>query len=172
MAYFLVTGDEQGDPEKLRKLLDEHVIPTPMSPRRVIRIEAENFRTLDGCEVEYRNDRTASHRICVRFAGDMPGGIRTRFDEPYAAPSGRYDVDVRYSGGPGGATQFSFWVNGRQQGAVWEAAAAEPAWQTQTFHGVAVGIGDEIRVDVRRGSGGEARLDYVQLNLKPSEGPK
>jgi hypothetical protein len=163
MAYFLLTGDEECDPVKLKQLLDDHVIPTPIEPRTRLRLEAENFRMLEGCEVEYRNDRTASHRISVRLASGGAGQIRTPFDEIYAAPSGRYDVDIRYAGGESDRSEFRLRVNGQSQGAAWETPADGQGWQTQTIPGVVVRLGDEIAVDVRGATG--AGLDYVQLTL-------
>ena len=61
MAYFLVTGDEQADPTKLKRLLGAGVVPAPIAERKQVRIEAENFLHLEGYELEYRNDREVSH---------------------------------------------------------------------------------------------------------------
>ncbi len=66
MAYFLLTGDEDADLGKLKSLLDQKKIPSPMDPRRQIRIEAENFKILDNFVVDPRNDRGASHRLSIR----------------------------------------------------------------------------------------------------------
>src|SRR5262249_12581142 len=52
MAYFLATGDEDCDPAKLRRLLAEHTPPPPVAARKQIRLEAENFRELDGYEID------------------------------------------------------------------------------------------------------------------------
>ena len=66
MAYFLISGDEQADPAKLERLLDKHILPAPIGERRSVRLEAENFVDLEGYEVEYRNDREASHTLNVK----------------------------------------------------------------------------------------------------------
>ena len=52
MAYFLMTGDEEADPAKYKRLLDEKVVPRPIAFRSKVRIEAENFTTLNGYELE------------------------------------------------------------------------------------------------------------------------
>ena len=67
MAYFLMTGDEESEISKLKTLLEENKVPAPIEPRKYVRIEAENFRILDRYEVEYSNDRRASHRINVKL---------------------------------------------------------------------------------------------------------
>src|SRR5262249_43496978 len=96
MAFFLATGDEDTDPQKLKRLLADHQVPKIVGARSVVRLEAENFRELTNYEIEDRNDRNTSHRLSVRpLRGKKSGEVRTRFDEPYAA-SGRYDVSVRY----------------------------------------------------------------------------
>jgi hypothetical protein len=59
-------------------------------------LEAENFRELIGYQVEDRNDRTASHRLSVKPSGEGPAKISTRYSEPYAPASGRFDVEIRY----------------------------------------------------------------------------
>lgn len=171
MTYFLVTGDEHGDPAKLRRLLEEHRRPDVIDPRRSVRLEAENFRTLEESAVEYVNDRTASQRICVKLGRGSAGGVRTRLDEPYAATRARYDVDVRYAGVPTAGVHFRLLVNGRQRGDAWEAPAGAVTWQTQTLRGVEIRDGDELRVAVRRPAGAEAKVDYVQLNTaEPARG--
>lgn len=163
MSYFLVTGDERCDIAKLKSLMDEKKIPAPINPRPRIRLEAENFRELDGGEVVYRkSDRAVSQRIHVSFKGDAVKRLRTVFDEPYAA-SGRYDIEIRCAGGKAGSCEFRLLVAGRPQGAVWQGAG--PGWRTHTIPGVQIGIGDELAVEVR----GAAGLDYLQLNL-PGEG--
>lgn len=97
MAYFLMTGDEQADPAKRRKLLEDHSVPAPVAHRSQIRLEAENFLKLEGYELEYGNNRAASHRLYVKPTGSSGAGrIRTVFDEPFAAVQGRYDVEIRY----------------------------------------------------------------------------
>jgi hypothetical protein len=97
MAYFLATGDEDTDPQKLKRLLSEHQVPKLISARNAIRLEAENFRELANYEIDDRNDRNASHRLSVRpVSGNKSAVLRTRFDEPFTE-SGRYEVSVRLS---------------------------------------------------------------------------
>ena len=95
MTYFLVSGDEECDPVKLKRLIEEQCIPAPTT-RRTVRIEAENFRHLEGCTLEDRNDKQASHALNTRLTGGTTGRIRTTFDEPFTGNSGHYDVEVRY----------------------------------------------------------------------------
>jgi hypothetical protein len=161
MAYFLATGDEQADPEKLKRLLDDNVRPAAAGGRSQIRLEAENFRQLEGCEVEDRNDRLASHRLQVRVTGEE-GSIRTPFVEPYAASRGRYDVDVRYFDDSNQRCRFSLTVKGVAQRGQWESPASGQGWVTHTIRDVELTAGDEIAITAK---GSAARLDYVQLNL-------
>lgn len=166
MAYFLVTGDEQADPAKLKRLLDEKVVPPPIAERAQVRIEAENFLHLDGYELEYRNDREVSHRLNIKPAGSGTGRIRTSFDQPYTAPRGRYDVDVRFSAAEGTRSQFTLEINGVQKGDPWQSPRDGRGWTTHTIPDVPVRRGDMIAVAVQGARGELARLDYVQLNRR------
>jgi hypothetical protein len=77
-----VTGEEEGTPEKLRKLLAEVWRPPIVAQRPQVRIEAEYFTFFDGYVREHRNnDRETSHRISVvRPQPNKSGRIRTRLD--------------------------------------------------------------------------------------------
>jgi hypothetical protein len=163
MAYFLMTGDEEADPRKLRRLLDDNVIPPPIRMRTRLRIEAENFRHLEGYELEDRNDKNASHRLNVMRAKPDAGYIRTRFDEPYTATRGLYDVDVRYLDERDQPCRFEFFVNGVAQGASWKSSGTGEGWTTHTLAAVEIRAGDEITVTTQGPAG---RLDYVQLNSR------
>lgn len=164
MAYFLLSGDEETDIPKLRKLLDENVVPAPVGQRRQVRIEAENFVALENLEVEFRNDREASHRLGVRRAGAGAGRLRTAFRQPYAA-GGRYDVDVRYSAERPARLALS--VNGARKGEAWAASGGDAQWKTHTIAGVNLDVGDEILLEVE----GDARVDYVQLAYRDPASP-
>jgi hypothetical protein len=160
MAWFLVTGDEECDPEKLKKLLLDRTVPTPLGDRPRVRIEAENFQVLEGFKLEDRDDRAASHRLNVARTGDAPSArLRTRFDQPYTVARGRYDVEVRYLGEPGKPTRFTLIRNGTALGKAEEAAGDGPGWKSCLFRDVEIRTGDEIAVE----TDGPARLDYVQL---------
>ena len=63
MAYFLLTGDEEADPSKYKRLLDEKVVPRPVDFRSKVRIEAENFITLDGYEMEITDRRPGPNQL-------------------------------------------------------------------------------------------------------------
>ncbi|MHC4495731.1 MAG: hypothetical protein ACYSYM_07900, partial [Planctomycetota bacterium] len=164
MTYFLLTGDVNADLAKLKSLLDNKKIPAPMDPREYVRIEAENFRTLDNYQVEHRNDRRASHRLSVRLASDGRGRIRTPFDQPYAASSSRYDIDVRYFDAKDGQSRFALLINRVRKGDSWNASKNNDQWATHTVSNVAVKSGDEIMVAARGDGGEHAKLDYVQFN--------
>ena len=166
MTYFLLTGDEHADLDKLRRLLDDKRIPAPMNPRDSVRIEAENFLALDNFDVEQRNDRRASHRLSVKLSGKGRGRIRTPFNQPYTAKSDCYDVDVRYFDAKEGQCRIGLMVNGSRQGEVWSASKKNDEWTTQTIPNVTVKNGDEIVVVARGRDGGYTKLDYVQFNLK------
>lgn len=166
MAYFLMTGDEESELAKLRKVLDGKTIPAPASPRKHVRIEAENFLTLDNYELEYRNQRLVSHRINVKLASIATGRIRTHFHQPYTASSGVYDVDVRYLDEKDGHSRLALAVNGVRQGEPWHASSDDESWKTHTIPNVNINSGDEIMVEVQ-GDGAEyGKLDYVQLNYR------
>lgn len=165
MAYFLMTGDEETEVIKLRRLLDDNVVPEPIVSRRRVRIEAENFLNLEGFGLEDRNDRQASHRLNVKLAGGT-GRIRTSFNQPYTAITGEYDADVRYFDEKGGKCRFAFAVNGVQQGSAWNSPGEGRGWTTRTIPAVRVRVGDEILVTGTSDAGAPGRLDYVQLNRR------
>jgi hypothetical protein len=164
MAYFLMTGDEEASPAKLQRLLADHIVPAPVTARSEVRLEAENFRDLDGYEVEDRNDRTASHALDVRLVGPETdrGRIRTTFDEPYAASEGRYEVEVRYFDEPRHPGRFTLLIQGVARGSSWESPGTGQGWMIRSVPDVAIRTGDDIAVTTQ---GPPGRLDYVQLNL-------
>jgi hypothetical protein len=166
MAYFLATGDDQCNPKKLRRLLEDHESPRPVAARGVVRLEAENFRRLKGFEVEDASDRSASHRLYVKSSSATETGrIETSFDEPYTADEGRYDVEVRFSASKSGGGRYQLSVQGAAIGPAWEESGAVDEWQSQTIPGVAIRRGDTIAVTVQGTRGGGGRLDYVELRL-------
>lgn len=168
MTYFLLTGDEDADLNKLKSLLDDKKIPAPMRPRRHVRIEAENFRTLKNYRVDARSDRWASHRLSARLTNPASEGhLCTPFDQPYTADSGLYDAEVRYFDEKAGRSQFNLYINGFQKGRSWTASADSDNWQSKTIANVAIHTGDEIMVKVRADGAEAGKLDYVQLNYKP-----
>ncbi|MCP4261960.1 MAG: hypothetical protein GY774_31330 [Planctomycetes bacterium] len=166
MTYFLLTGDEDANLTKMKRLLDDKKIPAPMDPRKYVRIEAENFRTLDNYSVEHRNDRRASHRLSVRLAQVTDGYIRTPFDQPYTVGSSRYDVDIRYFDEKDGRCRFALYVNDVQKGNSWRASQDGEEWTTHTIENIPVNSGDEIMVKVLGDSGEYGKLDYVQFSYR------
>jgi hypothetical protein len=164
MAYFLMSGNEEGDLIKLRELLENHKRPAPLDPRAYVRLEAENFLTLDNYGLE-DTDRQASHRLNVKLAGGSKGRISGPFDQPYTARQARYDVEVRYMPETNGSCRYTFSVNGKPQGKPWQSAAGKE-WQSETLPGVTIKMGDTIAVESEC-KGGAGRLDYVHLTYKP-----
>jgi hypothetical protein len=167
MTWFLATGDEECDPVKLWRLIDEHRCPAPVTARRLVRIEAENFRHLEGCALEDRNDKKASHALSTRLAGGNTGSIRTRFDEPFTRDGASYDVEIRYFDANDSRCRLALSINGAAQGAAWESPGEGRGWMSRTIREVAIRRGDEIRVDVQGDDAEAGKLDYVQLNLIP-----
>jgi hypothetical protein len=161
MAWFLLTGDEEADPDKLRRLLDEQIQPKAIATRNSVRLEAENFRTLAGFQIEDRSDRTASHRLDVQLPSAEAGNISTPLDEPYSADSGSYDIEIRFQGEPNQPCELQLLVNEKPQGSALQSADKGSGWLSHTLRGVEVRRGDLIAVQVK---GRRARLDYVQLN--------
>ncbi len=160
MAYFLATGDEEADPEKLKRLLDENVRPAPVTAQeRNPPGGGELSRPRELRRVEDRNDRTASHRLQVRLKGD-DGQIRTRLRRALRASRGRYDIDVRYFDDSTQRCRYRLLIHGTLQGESWESAGSGQGWTTQSIRDVEVRAGDEITVELRGASG---KLDYVQL---------
>ncbi|MDH7569186.1 MAG: hypothetical protein QHJ73_06335, partial [Armatimonadota bacterium] len=170
MAYFLLTGDERCDIAKLRRLLVDKARPAPIDPRPTIRVEAENFRTLDGFQVKDRYERNASQQVCVLAAPGRLARMQTPFNEPYAAVSGRYNLDVRYAGARGGVSRLELAVNGQKQGPAWEADGSSETWQIRTIPGVLLREGDQIAITVQSDGGAAARVDYVELHLLGARG--
>ena len=163
MTWFLATGDEECDPSKLKRLLDDHRPLTPVAARKQVRIEAENFRHLEGFVLEDRKDKNASHQLNVRLGdGVTRGHIRTHFDEPFTRATGRYDVVIRYLDEKGLRCRYRMFVNGAARGETWTSAGEGRGWTSHTLRGVEVRTGDEIRMDA---DGAPGRLDYVQLDF-------
>ncbi|MCI0359259.1 MAG: hypothetical protein L0211_12335 [Planctomycetaceae bacterium] len=162
MAWFLLTGDEEADPEKLRRLLDEQMTPQPVTRDR-IRLEAENFRDLTGFTLVDRNDRNASHRLSAQLTQADEGSIATVYREPFAVAAGRYDVEIRYSDEQDRESEFQLLVKGTLQGSPWKAPGKGGGWMSHTVSDVQIRQGEPVAVQVK---GRQARLDYVQLNSR------
>jgi len=166
MTYFLLTGDEEATPAKLKTVLNDKRLPAPVGLRKEVRIEAENFQTLVNYELENRNDRNASHRLSVRQPKAGTGRIITSYDQPYAADNGICDVEVRYFDEKKGRSELKLYINGVQQGQSWTASADTANWQSKTIDNIAVNTGDKIVVEVKADGGETGKLDYLQLNYK------
>jgi predicted amidohydrolase len=161
MAWFVVTGDEQCDPAKLKRALDEHQ-PPPIMTRKEVRLEAENFRQLDGFAVEFFNDKKSSQHLQVALKSGARGRIATVFDEPFAPRDGSCSIDVRFTDEAGSRSLFTLLVNGTPQGETWESSGEGKGWTTRTLRDVPIHAGDEIAVEVQ---GAPSRLDFVQLTF-------
>lgn len=173
MAYFVATGDEAADPEKLRWLLAEHRRPVPLAARSVIRLEAENFRTLEGFAVESSDERQVSHRLLLTRLADRPAATAaTRLREPYLAESTCYDVVVRYAQAGGqdeqAAGQWELTIDDPRAGRQvhrWSQRSAAEGWVSHTAPGVTVSQGAVLRVQT---TAPVARWDYLELVRRDS----
>jgi hypothetical protein len=165
MAYFLVTGDESADLTKLENLLDKRIRPQPLNPRTTLRMEAENFVTLQNYTVAF-GDRLASKRLKVSGVQNATCRIRTKFKELYTVPEGRYDVEVRYYDASGGQSTFQLKVNGSNAGAGWTANAESNTWRSRIRTGVVIRRGDDLEVEVRTSGTERGELDYVGLTFR------
>jgi hypothetical protein len=168
----LATGDEFGNPVKLKVLLNEHSVPQPIVSRETVRLEAENFLTLDGFELEYHNDRQVSHRINVRVNANnasrmSKASISTPFFEPNSSDDARYDISIRFAAKTD--VRFQLLMEGRPHGAPWSAATKDETWETRTIHDVPLRRGDEIAVSVGGNDVAGSRLDYIELTLLRSD---
>jgi len=170
MAYFLLSGDEQCDPQKLAALLDKKQKPNPIAIRPTIRLEAENFRSLENYSPASVG-RQASQNVSVRMSDAPKGIIRTEFHEPYATVSGRYTVAVRYRDEKGGAGAFALRINGIQQDESWKASANDDAWTTHTVKEAFLSRDDTIEVEVTADGSERGELDFVQLNYLGLDDP-
>jgi hypothetical protein len=167
MAWFLVTGDEEADPAKLKRLLEDHVVPAPVKERARIRLEAENFSRLEGFELEDRNDRDASHRLNVKPGeGRAAGRIQTRLHAPYNAAQARYDVDVRYLDEPGRRCRLTLSLNGAAEDR-WETPGEGRGWTTHTVQDLDIAAGAVIAVEAE---GQLVRVDYIELRRRAVDG--
>jgi hypothetical protein len=161
MAYFLISGDEDCDPTKLKALIEDHHAPTPINARKQIRLEAENFRHLQGYVVDDRKDKGVSHQLCIKLGDATKGSISTKFDEPFAGARGRYDLIVRYKDEKGSHCRYALLVNGTAQGEPWESAGEGRGWTSRTIRDIQIAAGDELRIDV---DGSAGWLDYLELH--------
>ncbi|MFC1765667.1 hypothetical protein ACFL6U_26775 [Planctomycetota bacterium] len=165
MTYFLLTGDEGLNLSKLEKLLNGREVPPVIKQRSVIRMEAENYRVLEGCDVT-QAERDVSKRLKVEL--DQAGGsgrLKTRFDEIYSG-SGRYDISVRYLDRDSGQCTYVLLVNGKPQGSSWVASQDNNAWVTHTIWNVEVKDGDNIEIGIQGDGQEKGELDYVELTFQ------
>jgi hypothetical protein len=154
MTWFLVTGDEECDPAKLKGLIEDSNRRAPVVERRQVRLEAENFRHLEGFALEDRNDRNASHRLSIKFDGNSAASVRTRLDEPFTGDAGHYDLHIRHLVEPGAQALWRFLVNGKSAGGEWRASNSGGQWVTHTIPGAPIRRGDELTVEVTAGGHG------------------
>jgi hypothetical protein len=166
MAYFLMTGDEQPEISKVKKLLVEHEIPKPLNPRYYVRLEAENFFDLGHFEIDYRNDRMVSQRISIKSKPVETSKISTIFKEPYTASEAVYNVDIRYFDQQDASIQFQLFIEKEPVGEPFTIPGKKDAWDTFTLKDIKIKDGSEIILTVRSSEGMQCQVDYIQLNLK------
>ncbi len=163
MTYFLLTGDDHADLAKFERLLDRQEKPKIPAHRTVIRMEAENFRSLANYEVQ-SGIRPASHRLCVRASGNQKASIETPFHQPYAATEGRYNVAVRYLDAEDQRSRLGMFVEDEEQGESWTTAGKESGWKTHFFKDVVIRESDSLAVKVQPAEGTPVKLDYIELH--------
>jgi len=165
MTYFLLTGDETCDPQKLIALLDRKQKPDPIAVRPTIRLEAENFRLLqNGTPVTI--GRQASQSVAVRMSESSGSFIRTEFHEIHAAESGRYVVAIQFrtvgrASSPQKSPTLQLCVNGKAQDGGGKIVAGNSAWRSYTAENVVLVQGDVIEVACRHDE--PVELDFLQV---------
>jgi hypothetical protein len=165
MVYFLLSGNEQPGVEDLNQLLHGKV-PAPLSARRTIRLEAENFQLDDYMVPNRRSGSGVSQRMAAQLvAGKRKGSVRAVFNQLYA-PGGKYDVEVRYFDGKEGHCELTLFVRGVQQGEPWTASSHSGTWQSRTIGNVSIHAGDEIMLKVQTDGQQTGGLDYVQFSRR------
>jgi hypothetical protein len=167
MTYFLLTGDEQCDPKKLAALLDRKEKPDPITIRPTIRLEAENFTSLENF-TPVAVGRQASQNVIVRLSG-RKGAIRTEFHEIYATKSGRYEVGIKYRDVSNSAASFAIRINGVPEGDGWK-ASGDDDWRTHVVKEVSLSRGDMIELEVKGDGKESSELDFVQLTYLGPDG--
>ena len=129
-----------------------------------MRIEAENFRRLEGFAVEDRNDHGPRTDL-MSSSPDAAGRIRTPFDEPFTSDAGRYDVDIRCSANGRRQPASAFWSTALAAGgggSSTSTTASGPRTQSPMCpSGAAMNWSWKSRPNAKA----TVRLDYVQLNL-------
>jgi predicted amidohydrolase len=163
MAWFVVSGDETCDPAKLKTLLETHQLPiTPA--RNQAKLEAENFRVLDGFKVEDRKEKQASHQLAVKSSNASTCKMTTTFTPLFPLSAVRCDVTVRWDALNSKSARLAVAVNGTPRGEAWGSLGNETGWMSHVVHGVDLREGDEISLTA---VGGPVRVDYVEVSPSP-----
>jgi hypothetical protein len=165
MAYFVATGDQRADPDKLEDLLEHKRLPKRIGERNEIRIEAENFHELEGFELKNVGTTEVSQRLVIRLSKGESGRIRTTFSEPFAASEGTYDAEIRYLSEGISGSRFELMINGKTQGLPWNSSGPAGSWMSHTIRKVRLRNGDEILIETK---GGPVEIDYVEFNRRPA----
>ena len=126
--------------------------PSEAGGAAAIRIQAENMT-----KTGYENN-TFEGVDCARATSNALGNIRTTF----TGASGIHDITVRYFDENDGQATFTLRVNGLVVGS-WTANVDDHVWKAQTFTGISIANGAEIRVEGARQAGEHARVDYVEI---------
>jgi len=162
MAYFLMTGDEEAELPKIRRLIEDKNVPEICKNRKRIRLEAENFKSLEGFEVEYINERECSQRLSLKYSDGSNGEITTEYKEIMVAPKNIYDITIHYYSGNFKDTKYGLYINNRLQGQVWETSDLNK-WQLKTVKNVNLNVGDQISLKVKSSSESGIKIDYLEL---------
>lgn len=166
MAYFLMTGDEEAELPKIRRLLEDKRPREILGNRKRIRMEAENYKTLKGFKVEYINERICSQRVSVKYSGSSLGEIATEYKEIMVTPKNIYDITIHFYTGNYSGTEYGLYVNNKLKGQIWKADDLNK-WQLKTVKNVSLNIGDIIALKVKSKRGSGIKIDYLELvNVK------
>jgi len=162
MAWFLLTGDEEATIEKVRAVLERGQRPVPVRYRRKIRLEAENFTSIQGFQL-VDTDREASHQLHVKLNG-REGELDTRYSQPYAPPRGKFRASIRYRAA--GRCQVRIQADGSPNiGA--EPLPATTRWSDWHSRAFELREPHHLRFEWRCDPTATLEVDYVDLELSP-----
>ncbi|MBT3383615.1 MAG: hypothetical protein HN778_02215 [Prolixibacteraceae bacterium] len=166
MAYFLMTGDEEATLPKIKRLIADKNPDTPTFNRKRIRMEAENFKNLNGVEVEYINERACSQRLSVKYSGKSMAELSTEFKEIRITQKNEFDISFHFFSGENSNSEYGLYVNNTLQGETWKSDELEK-WQLQTLKNIKLNLGDDISIKIKSKRGSGIKIDYLELvNVK------
>ena len=107
MVYFLLSGNEQATVQDLNQLLHGRRAAADRRSGRPSASKPRIFSSTTTRSPAAGMGAAVSQRMAAQLAaGKTTGSLRTVFNQPYA-PSGRYDIEVRYFDATEGRCEFS-----------------------------------------------------------------